>query len=188
MENLNELFTALSLAQSEIKGAVKDSTNPYFKSKYANLASVWEAVRVPLTKNGLSIAQVFETNGDKLILTTILGHKSGQSLSSHMELPIGQKRDPQTLGSLISYCRRYSLASICSLPSIDDDDAERAQEEYRITASQLEEIKNALNGNRKLADSLLKFYKISKFSDLNANDYEGVLKTIAKSNSEVTNG
>ena len=75
---LNELMTALAKAQSEMEIAGKDSSNPYFKSKYADLASVVSASRPYLTKNGLSVIQqiTYDDNGRR-ILVTILGHSSG---------------------------------------------------------------------------------------------------------------
>lgn len=120
-ENINELAAALAKAQSEICGAIKDSANPFFKSSYADLGSVWAAVRDPLTKNGICVTQTTEHTAAGLMLTTTLAHTSGQWMSS-TSFPINPvKPDPQSLGSATSYARRYQLSAMLCLPQIDDD-------------------------------------------------------------------
>lgn len=120
-----ELAKALSKCQGEIRGAIKDKKNPFFKSSYADLSSVWKACRDPLTNNGLSIIQCFETENDKQYIITKLMHESGQWISSCLALP--HCKDVQSLGSAISYCKRYALSAIVGVYSIEeDDDAEDA--------------------------------------------------------------
>jgi len=131
-ENINELALALSKAQAGITGALKDSANPFFKSKYADLASCWDACRRQLTDNGLSVIQTTDliiqttdlTDGLVVVRTT-LAHSSGQWIAG--VLPVKAKDDgPQAQGSGITYARRYALAAIVGLAQIDDD-AEAAQ-------------------------------------------------------------
>lgn len=120
-EQINELSTALAKAQSEIRGAVKDDTNPHYKMKYASLASVWDACRKPLSDNGLSVTQVTDINpqGEVVLLTT-LHHSSGQYLGGAYPLrPV--KDDPQGMGSALTYARRYTLASLVGVAPEDDD-------------------------------------------------------------------
>lgn len=119
-ESLGNLFKALASAQSEIKGAHKDSSNPFYKSKYATLESVWEACREPLTKNGLSVSQFPCTLNNKPALKTVLGHSSGEFISDIAELN-PTKNDPQGMGSAISYMRRYALAAVVGIYQEDDD-------------------------------------------------------------------
>jgi len=122
-EQLNELATALAKAQGEITHAVKDSVNPFHKSSYADLASVWDACRKPLAENGLSIVQLPNGIEDNcLILDTTMLHSSGQWISSKIKMPM-QKQDPQGYGSTLTYARRYALAAIVGVYQ-DDDDAE----------------------------------------------------------------
>jgi hypothetical protein len=117
---LKNLAAALSKAQAEIRGALKDQQNPYFKSKYADLASVWDACREPLTKNGLSVVQVPEVVEDKIYLVTALLHSSGEWISGgYPIIPI--KPDPQSLGSAMTYARRYALSAIVGVCPEDDD-------------------------------------------------------------------
>lgn len=119
-EQVNELFRALSKAQSELRGAKKDSENPFFKSKYADLESVWDAAKNPLADNGLCVAQTMDVlNGEPVVVTT-LGHASGQWLRGALPLTM-VKKDPQSQGSAITYARRYALAAIVGVVQTDDD-------------------------------------------------------------------
>jgi len=142
-EQINEIATALAAAQGEMGGAIKDSANPFFKSKYADLASVWEACRAPLSKHGLSVVQFPKTEysglpepyewtskqGEKrygvrvvciVSVLTRLTHKSGQWMEDVVStmLPTG---DPQSVGSAITYLRRYALQSVAGVAPEDDD-------------------------------------------------------------------
>ena len=123
---LNHLATALAKAQSQMQHAIKDSTNPFFKSSYADLASVWHACREPLTKNGLCVIQhpTVSVEGTVSILTILL-HSSGQSTESTLTVPV-LKRDPQAYGSAITYARRYALSAIVGISPNDDDDGNSA--------------------------------------------------------------
>lgn len=124
-EQLNELGKALSAAQAVIKGAAKDTKNDFFKAKYADLSSVWDACRESLTANGLSVSQFcLPSDPGTLALTTMLLHSSGQFISGTMTMPLG-KADPQGFGSALTYARRYGLAAIVGVCP-DDDDAEGA--------------------------------------------------------------
>lgn len=119
-EKIGELAKALNKAQSEIKGAIKDSKNPFFNSKYADLESVWEASREALTKNGLSVAQMFGYEGLQAFLETRLLHISGEWLCGR-QLLIPVKNDPQSFGSCSTYARRYGLAAMIGVIQTDDD-------------------------------------------------------------------
>jgi hypothetical protein len=119
-DSIKELAGALAKAQAEITGAHKDSTNPFFKSKYADLESVWGSVREPLAKNGLCVVQTTEPLGESLVLVTTLAHSSGEWIRGYYPLhPI--KNDPQGMGSCITYARRYALAAIVGVYQTDDD-------------------------------------------------------------------
>jgi hypothetical protein len=119
-ESINELATALSAAQAEMGGAVKDSANPFFKSKYADLTSVVKAIKEPFANHGLSYTQ-FPCAADGCVgVTTRLMHSSGQWLESEYMLPM-VKNDPQAAGSAITYARRYALQAMAGIPTADDD-------------------------------------------------------------------
>ena len=151
-ETINELATALSKAQAKIRPAPKDATNPHFKSKYADLASVVDAYREPLAEFGLSLSQHPSSDGAKVIITTLLMHTSGQWIESDLALT-AEKATPQSVGSAITYGRRYSAMAITGMAADDDDgnDAEGRQpqrpaprapigERYEATAIQKREL------------------------------------------------
>lgn len=119
-EHINELAAALAKAQGEITGALKDSANPFFKSKYADLASCWDACREPLSKNGLAIVQSPEMGADGLTLTTLLTHSTGQWIRSVFRM-LPKDDTPQGVGSALTYARRYALAALIGIAQVDDD-------------------------------------------------------------------
>ncbi len=119
-ESIKELATALNLAQAEMSGAKKKTTNPFFKKSYADMNSVVDAVRIPFSDNGLSYAQFPLFSDGKVGVETILMHSSGEWISSELLLPM-VKQDPQAAGSAITYARRYALQAIAGIPSEDDD-------------------------------------------------------------------
>ena len=110
-ENLADLAAALCAVQGELKPAIKQADNPFFKSKYVDLLGVWEAIRPLLAKNGLSVVQTFTASADGPTIVTTLMHKSGQWVSSELFLKPA-KSDPQGVGSAITYGRRYALAAM----------------------------------------------------------------------------
>ena len=134
-EQINDLAAALALAQAEIVPAAKDRENPYFKSKYSTLESVWDVARAPLTKNGLSVVQLPRILDDKsLALDTFLLHKSGQWMRGRYLInPV--KPDPQGIGSAYSYARRYSLSAMVGIVSDEDDDGNAASRAESIPAN-----------------------------------------------------
>lgn len=119
-ENINELATALAKAQGEITGALKDSANPFFKSKYADLASCWDACRSALSKNGLAVVQGPETTGPVTYLATILTHSSGQWMKSSFQV-LPKDDSAQAMGSALTYARRYALTAMVGIAQVDDD-------------------------------------------------------------------
>ena len=120
-ETIAKLATALSVVQGKLNHAKKDSNNPFFKSTYADLESVWEACRKLLADNGLSVMQfpgVYEEG--TMSLTTILAHSSGEFIEQTMSLPVS-KPDAQGSGSALTYMRRYALAAVVGVVQADDD-------------------------------------------------------------------
>jgi hypothetical protein len=119
-EAINEIAAALAKAQGQMEGAAKGKINPAFKSRYADLASVLEAAREPLSINGLAVVQLTQKTPDGLVLITKLVHSSGQWFSG--EYPINPvKNDPQGFGSSTTYARRYALMAMVGIAPEDDD-------------------------------------------------------------------
>jgi len=135
-EQLNELAAALSAAQATIQPALKDSTNPHFKTKYADLSSVWSACRDALTRNGLSVLQSpgFDVETNAVFLTTTLLHKSGQWIRGTAGC---RPKDgtPQSVGGAVTYLRRYGLAALLGVVADEDDDGESAQPRAQAKAA-----------------------------------------------------
>jgi hypothetical protein len=125
-EAIDAICAALAVAQGEMKPAVKDATNPHFKSKYADLASVFEAIRIPFAKAGLSVLQEVGNADGGVTVSTRVVHKTGQWMEfGPLYVPAG-KQDAQGLGSAATYARRYSLASALGVCSDEDDDGNAA--------------------------------------------------------------
>lgn len=120
-DNVNELYKALAAAQSVLGRADKDGKNPHYRSRYATLTSVIEAVRPVFAEHGLSIQQHPHFADGMVSLTTVIGHTSGQWTRSVASVPIGKRADSHAFGSCVSYLRRYSLASVACLVQDDDD-------------------------------------------------------------------
>lgn len=121
-ESIAGLAAALAKAQGQMKGAIKDSANPFFKSKYADLASVVEAIRAAFSANGLSYIQTVEpSDKDEVRVETTLLHSSGEWISCGvLSLPVS-KVDAQGYGSALTYARRYSLSAAVGVAPEDDD-------------------------------------------------------------------
>jgi len=119
-ESIAELATALHGAQEMMTAAIKDSSNPFFKSSYADLGSVIKAIKVAFSDNGLAYTQCPEMNEHGVGVTTRIMHISGEWMESSLFLPM-VKSDPQAAGSAITYARRYALQAIAGLPAADDD-------------------------------------------------------------------
>lgn len=189
---LDKLFEALAKAQLEMEVAKTSSINPYFKSKYADLASVVKASRAYLAKNGLCIIQRTSLNDEnETFLHTRLCHASGQWIESLMAIK-PPKNDIQTIGSYITYLRRYMYASLVGVvANEEDDDGESAMQAPRknesnvenaeietISKSQLQILGNELKGHESILENLLKGFKINKLSDLKSKHYSQCIERI----------
>jgi hypothetical protein len=120
-DSIKELADALCKAQSGMSGAKKDTANPFFKSKYADLASCWEAARHPLANHGLSVIQTTRpSDKDEIIVITRLAHSSGEWIEGELSLPVS-KQDAQGYGSALTYARRYGLCAIVGIAPEEDD-------------------------------------------------------------------
>ena len=118
--SIAKLSTALAVAQGQMEAAKRDSNNPYFKSTYADLASAWEAVRKPLSDNELSVIQLPQSEGSTVKVVSVLAHSSGEWVSSELQIE-AKDSGAQSVGSAITYARRYSLMAICGIAPDDDD-------------------------------------------------------------------
>lgn len=125
-DQINELAGAMAKAQAAMKPAIKDATNPAFRSKYADLTAVWESCRAPLTGNGITVWQDVQTEGQgvevgAVSVLTRLVHTSGQWVEfGPLIVPLA-KKDAHGVGSATSYAKRYALSAAVGIVSDDDD-------------------------------------------------------------------
>jgi DNA topoisomerase VI subunit B len=167
-ESVKELATALAKAQAQLKPAIKDSTNPHFKSKYADLGAVWDACRKVLADNGLSIVQMpTDSTEGRVGLTTVLMHTSGEYIGTTVSTRL-QQDSAQGVGSALTYLRRYALASMVGVVADEDDDGNAASQPRQ------QEQRPAANGNvaPKASDKQIKML----FAIWKRAEYEGELQ------------
>jgi hypothetical protein len=131
METIKNLAKALVKATAQIEGASKDSTNPHFRNKYADLASVTDAIKKPLNDNGLTYSQIIHRLEGGVGVETLIIHESGETMSNGITFVPAPKNDPHGYGSALTYARRYSL-SACFGVIQEDDDANGASNKLPI--------------------------------------------------------
>jgi len=119
-DSIKELAVALHKAQGKFKSALKDSSNPHFRSKYADLTSVIDAVKPALNSEGIVFLQGLSSSENGVVVETMLLHVSGEWISEKLEIP-ASKHDAQGYGSACTYGRRYGLQAMCGVPAEDDD-------------------------------------------------------------------
>lgn len=190
-ENINELAKALAKAQGEMKFAVKDSENPHYKSKYADLASVIEAIRVPLSSNGLSYTQPIVCIEGQVYVETILFHESNQWIKASLpiHIPKDSKNAMQALGGASTYARRYLLSALVGIAQ-DDDDGESAASAQpkaspmpsKISKEQIEFFQDQLkfHGEPVASEFMgrLATKNVFKIEDMQAHWFEGAKKVL----------
>ncbi len=187
---INELAAALAKAQGEMEGAMRNNVNPFFKSKYASFSDVVRASRPALTKNELAVIQRLLPDNNTTILETKIVHSSGQWLASRMIIN-PPKEGAQSMGSYISYMKRYSYAALVGVYTDDeDDDAQKATEQKntrtktiikknyeKVSSEQVQNIMFEIGEHTDIAQYLLKQFSITKLSDIPKEYY---LKIIGK--------
>lgn len=157
-DTINELVLAMSKAQGEMGHASKDALNPHFKSKFSSLASVIDAVRDAFTKNGLAFFHSVSADGAIVRVTCTIAHSSGQWISSEF-CTTAQDSKPQSIGSAISYGKRYTLQGLAGIASADDDDGEHAQGRPQIRPVHLDSKPDKL---RDAFNAIMKKNKMTK--------------------------
>ena len=118
---MKQIASALVKAQKSFGPALKTSSNPHFKSRYADLAACVEAVIDGLNENGIMLMQQTHECEDGVIVETLFVHESGETLSAGKLHVPAAKQDPQGYGSALTYARRYSLMAACGIAPEDDD-------------------------------------------------------------------
>lgn len=170
-EQINELAGALAKAQGAMSNASKNRVNPHFKSNYADLAAVLDAIREPLAANGLSFTQTMGFNATgNFILRTMLLHSSGQFITTEYPLPSAGR--PQEMGASQTYARRYSLAAIVGVAQEDDDGNSAIEHKpeaapvARIGAKELEDVRNLIDETNTDIAAMCRHFKIRSLMEI----------------------
>jgi len=149
---MKNIATALVKAQSEMSNPKKGNTNPFFKSKYADLNAVREAVIPILNENGISVLQPLVHVDGKNFVNTILLHESGEMMESFTEIIYNKQNDAQAQGSGITYARRYGLQSFVCVGA-DDDDGNKATQSVKVEPKiDIIKLENLLKSSKSLAE------------------------------------
>lgn len=190
-ESLNEIFSALAKAQSEIGVAGHTATNPHFKSKFADLTELTKVSRPALTKNGLSVIHQIlpDASGDHY-MHTLLCHASGQYVETRIRLS-PDKSDIQSLGKYITYLKRYTYAALVGVVTSDeDDDGESLMQSARngnglpnklsggtemVSKDQLEQLEWELKNHPDIVASIMDKMKINSLRDVPKSSFISVL-------------
>ena len=157
---MQKIATALVKAQKAFGPALKSSTNPHFKSRYADLAACVEAVIAGLNDNGIALIQKCYDCANGVMVETMFVHESGEMLECGILHVPASKQDPQGYGSALTYARRYSLMAACGIaPEDDDGNASRKTEiKSNVSESQVADLIAAMDETNTL-DELQKTYK-----------------------------
>lgn len=137
-ESMAAIGAALVKAQAEIKAVPKESVNPHFKSRFASLDAITDAVKPVLSKHGLSVIQGTVPTTDEtgelktLVVETMLLHSSGEWISNAVAIPL-DKATAQGAGSAVTYGRRYGLAAFFCITNDEDDDGHEASERSGVS-------------------------------------------------------
>jgi len=155
------LYTKLNEVKKEIGAISKDSTNPFFKSKYFDINSLLKHVEPLLQKNGLLLLQPIYKG---YVISEIIEIETGEKIQSGLQLP--EMDDPQKLGSAVTYYRRYTLQSLLGLQAEDDDanTASQATKSQKQWVNQNDKIWNAAVDKGITLTELKKHYSISKIN------------------------
>lgn len=180
-DSTKELFTALAKAQGDMKPASLSSENPYFKSKYADFNELIKTARPALAKYNLCVTQLIINNDDgQSLLQTIIGHSSGEWISMHMKINPA-KSDIQSLGSYITYLKRYSYAMLVGISTADeDDDGEQAVATERNVAAKGVALNTKYNPKENKYETITKEqleeleYELAQYPDITEMILDGL--------------
>jgi hypothetical protein len=180
---MQKLFAAMAKAFPEIEGATKDRTNPAFKSKYADLASVVDALKPALVAHDLFFTQHTHEQQGGVCIETMVHHSSGEGMSFGKLFVPATKQDAQGYGSALSYARRYSLMTAFGVCPEDDDGnaaslARRPAVENAISDSQYAQLVTLLEQSSSDTLGFCKFYKTPSVKELAADKFEHAFKSL----------
>jgi hypothetical protein len=180
------IASALAAAQMQMGKALKQSSNPHFKSKYADLGSVMDACMPALNAVGIAVIQpAGEDEFGRYVETRLIHGESGEMLTCRVPL-IVNKNDMQGYGSAVTYARRYGLITMAGIAPEDDDGnaaaaaAPRQQAPAKMTANQFEQITDLIERTASDEDKLCAYFKVAELYDLTAQQAEQTIAMLTK--------
>lgn len=188
-ESLGKLAEALSKAQATMAEAKEDAKNPFFKSNYADLTSIWRACRKSLTENGLAVSHSTMFENGEIILVTMLMHTSGEKITGYFPLML-QKKDLQSIGSAITYAKRYALAAMVGVcVEGEDDDAEKSMDRKEMLSDdQIKTMIKSIGADQEAKDIILKRFSAKAFNEIPKDNFATVMNWLETRSKEKANG
>lgn len=184
----NQLLESLAKMQGSLDNAKKESENPFYKSKYADLSTCLVTAKKVMAENGLSVSQHCTFDGTNVHCVSVLGHSSGQMMVSTLVIPV-TKKDPQGIGMAITYARRYALSSIIGLAQADDDaessvshdeNGEQTPAYEYATDKQVKMIRTIISKYKISTDSILNRYQVANLESLGKNQASECIRILKK--------
>ena len=159
MEELTykNLFKDFIEFQKEFKGMTPDAQNPFFKSSYITLDGILETVRPILSKHNLCVLQEATGDGEYIFVKTKLAHTSGEILETDILRMKPQKNDPQSMGSCITYAKRYQLAALLGICESVDDDGNKATYPDKTPQSKENKVYKCVHCEKEVTEKIAKF-------------------------------
>ena len=189
---ISELFSAYAKAQADMGEVLKVATNPAFKSRYADLAAVVEAVMPALSKHGLALIQAPAFDGETVSVETMITHTAGGFMRSTINLR-PTKADPQGVGSAITYARRYALMAMAGVAPEDDDGNGASQPGNggqrfntgstqnappKITPDQVGELQELIESVSANKVGFLQYMKVASLADIPAARFDAAISAL----------
>ena len=183
------ITAALAAAQASMGKALKQSNNPHFRSKYADLGTVMDACMPALNANGIAVVQAVKRENGEIALYTLLRHAdSGEWLEDGGMPLIVNKNDMQGLGSAITYARRYGLMAMVGIAPEDDDGnaasaaapKQQPKPPAKISAEQWKEISDLIERTASDEAKLCAYWKVAELHDLTAQQADQTIAMLTK--------
>lgn len=184
MMSEDKICAAYVEAFAEIEAATKSASNPHFKTKYADLSAVVDAIKPHLAKHQLAFIQCPRPSDGGVCIETILIHASGERLSMGLLFVPANKHDAQGYGSALTYARRYALQTSFGLPTEDDDgnaaasSVQKAANQPIISAEQFAVLQDLIDRTGVDVAQMAAHYKVEAISKLPASKFDAVKRVL----------
>lgn len=173
------LHSAMAAAFGELEAATKSANNPHFKSKYADIGAVIDAIKPALIRHGLFFTQHPEPSERGVCVETMLHHASGESISLGKLFVPANKQDAQGFGSALTYCRRYALVTAFGVPTEDDDgNAATKASNQTISDEQLVRLQSLIQATSSNVQAFCQRLKVDRLDALPATKFSEALELL----------